>query len=523
MISQTITGMSTSDLAKAVRDRRASAREVVEAHINRIEAVNGRLNAVVIPLFERAMDEADSADEAVARGEDLGPLHGVPITIKEQFEVASTDATFGLRNRMGKPSAHDGPLVTKLRQAGAIIVGKTNLPQLMLAHETDSYAYGRANNPWNLERTPGGSSGGEAAIIAAEGSPLGLASDTGGSIRVPAHFSGIHGLKPTAGLLTNDDSPSQRLWTFGGQQAIIAQPGPLARSVADLSLAMSVLAAPTERTLEPPLAVPQASAVDLSQLRLGVYTEDRLFPVAPAMRRAVHEAAAALRSLGVEVEEVDAPDTTEAMRIFTSIGTAGGYRALKDALEGDKPQPLLKELTLGVRIPRAIRPGLAWITRRLGDERRAFLMSSVGAQSAYGFWSLVQDRDAFRARFLSALDVARLDGLICPPHALPALIHGSTDKLFVAAGQAVLYNVLGVPAGVVAATRVREGEESDRPPSKDSTDGAAIQVENGSAGLPVGVQVVARHWREDVVLAIMGALEAHFRATPDYPVSPPLA
>ncbi len=105
---------------------------------------------------------------------------------------------------------------------------------------------------------------------------------------------------------------------------------------------------------------------------------------------------------------------------------------------------------------------------------------------------------------------------------MPALIHGSTDKLFVAAGQAVLYNVLGVPAGVVAATRVREGEESDRPPSKDSTDGAAMQVESGSVGLPVGVQVVARHWREDVVLEVMGALEEHFRATPDYPRSPPL-
>ena len=284
MISQTLAGMGATELAQAVRDRRASAREVVKAHIDRVEAVNGRLNAVVIPLFERAMAEADSADEAVARGERLGPLHGVPITVKELFEVAGTDATFGLRNRIGIPSTRDGPLVSKLRRAGAIIIGKTNVPQLMLAHETDSYAYGRASNPWDLDRTPGGSSGGEAAIVAAEGSPLGLAGDMGGSIRVPAHFCGIHGLKPTSGLLTNDDSPAQRMWTFAGQQAIIPQPGPLARSVADLGLAMKVLSTSSESTMEPPAPVRQADAVRLDGLRLGVYTDDSLFPVAPAMR-----------------------------------------------------------------------------------------------------------------------------------------------------------------------------------------------------------------------------------------------
>lgn len=337
MISQTLAGMGATELAQAVRDRRASAREVVKAHIDRVEAVNGRLNAVVIPLFERAMAEADSADEAVARGERLGPLHGVPITVKELFEVAGTDATFGLRNRIGIPSTRDGPLVSKLRRAGAIIIGKTNVPQLMLAHETDSYAYGRASNPWDLDRTPGGSSGGEAAIVAAEGSPLGLAGDMGGSIRVPAHFCGIHGLKPTSGLLTNDDSPAQRMWTFAGQQAIIPQPGPLARSVADLGLAMKVLSTSSESTMEPPAPVRQADAVRLDGLRLGVYTDDSLFPVAPAMRRAVQEAAAALRAIGVEVEKVEPPDAVEAMRIFVSIGTAGGYRALKEALGGDKP------------------------------------------------------------------------------------------------------------------------------------------------------------------------------------------
>ncbi|MCH8185587.1 MAG: amidase [Chloroflexi bacterium] len=523
VIGQTLTGMSATDLAEAIRERRLSAREVVEAHVNRIEAVDVRLNAVVIPTFERALAEADLADAAIARGERVGPLHGVPITVKEQFEVSGTDATFGLRARIGDRAARDGPLVAKLRRAGAIIVGKTNLPQLMLAYETDNDVYGRTNNPWDLERTPGGSSGGEAAIIAAEGSPLGLAGDMGGSIRVPAHFCGIHGLKPTSGRLTNDDSPAQHAWTFAGQQAIVSQPGPLARSVADLSAAMRVLAEPEPNPVEPPVKMFAPESIDLRGLRFGMYTGNNLFPAAPALRRAVEEAADALRSLGTEVLELDPPDATEAMRIFVSIVTSGGPRSLNDALGGDRRHPILNELSLGLKIPNAVRPALAWAIQALGDRRRAFLMRSAGPRSAYDFWGLVRERDAFRRQFLASLDRDRLDGLICPPHSLPALTHGSGEQLFAAAGQAVTYNLLGVPAGVVAATRVRRGEESDRPPSRDGSDRAAIGVEQGSAGLPVGVQVVARYWREDVVLAVMSALEAHFRTTPDYPSSPPLS
>ena len=421
MIGQTLTGMSATDLAGAIRERRVSAREVVEAHVNRIEAVDVRLNAVVIPTFERALADADLADEAIASGVPVGPLHGVPITVKEQFEVSGTDATFGLRARISDRAARDGPLVAKLRRAGAIIVGKTNLPQLMLAYETDNHVYGRANNPWDLERTPGGSSGGEAAIIAAEGSPLGLAGDMGGSIRVPAHFCGIHGLKPTSGRLTNDDT-AQHSWTFAGQQAIVSQPGPLARSVADLSTAMRVLAEPGANPVEPPVKMSAPEAIDLRGLRFGMYTGNNLFPVAPALRRAVEEAANALRSLGTEVLELDPPDATEAMRIFVSIVTSGGPRSLSDALGGDKRHAILNELSLGLKIPNAVRPALAWATQALGDHRRAFLMRSAGPRSAYDFWGLVRERDAFRRQFLTSLDRDRLDGLICPPHA-PARAH----------------------------------------------------------------------------------------------------
>lgn len=228
------------DIAQRIKAGDLSAREVVEEHIRRIEDVNPRLNAVVVPLFDRALGEAAAADAACARGEPLGPLHGVPITIKEQFLVAGTPTTAGLPSRVGHRAMSDGPLVGRLREAGAIVLGKTNVSQLMIYHESDNPVYGRTNNPWSLERAPGGSSGGEAAIIAAGGSTLGLGSDFGGSIRVPAHFCGLHGLRPTAGRLTNLDTPVE---FFTGQEAIMPQTGPMARTVEDLALAMKVLTA----------------------------------------------------------------------------------------------------------------------------------------------------------------------------------------------------------------------------------------------------------------------------------------
>ncbi len=245
--------MSATELARETKAGEISARETVEAHIRRIEDVNKHLNAVVATLFDEAIAQA-AADEGRSRNKELGPLHGVPITIKEQHRVVGTDTTIGLPNQVGKKAENNGPLVARLRQAGAIVLGKTNVSQLLIYCESDNPVYGRTNNPWNLERTPGGSSGGEAAIIAAGGSSLGLGSDLGGSIRIPAHFYGIHSLKPTSRRLTNDDSP-YHLLVVGPRGDSGTATGPMARTVADLCLAMDVLAAPALETtdLVPPM------------------------------------------------------------------------------------------------------------------------------------------------------------------------------------------------------------------------------------------------------------------------------
>jgi fatty acid amide hydrolase len=519
-----LTTLTASELAQRIRAGDLTSQEVVEAHIQRIEAVNPKINAVVFPLFDQARAEAKAADEARAQGKPLGPLHGVPITIKDQFLVKGTPSTWGLQNQANHRAEEDGPLVRRLREAGAIILGKTNIPQLLYYPESDNPVYGRCNNPWNLARTPGGSSGGEGAIIAAGGSPLGMGGDIGGSLRVPAHFCGITTLKPTTALLSNLDNPPHLGIT--GQEAIVSQQGPMARSVADVALGLRILAAPGQEVFDPtipPVQWRDPANVTLTSLRVAMYTDDGFIPASPAIRRATREAAEALRARGVVVGEWTPPDVNEGMALFVGLLGADGGAWAKRLLGPDKPTRPIAGLLQIVNIPGFLRPTvIAVMNHLLGQQRLANTMKSLTSLSADQLWQMVARRTHYRTRFLEALDAGRYDAIICPPYPVPALTHGASYYLTTAGSYTMLYNLLGMPAGVLPATRVRAGEESDRPKSSDWVERAAGEVEKNSIGLPVGVQVVARHWREDVALAIMAALEEHFRAQPDYPARPPI-
>jgi fatty acid amide hydrolase len=241
---------------------------VVDAFIQRLEQLHAQLNALVVQRFAAARREADIADARRSRGSDLGPLHGVPVTVKECFLLEGTATTLGVVTATRQPSSCDGPLVQRLRSAGAIVLGKSNVSQLMFFHETDNPVYGCTTNPWNVQRTPGGSSGGEAALVAAGCSPLGLGNDLGGSIRIPCHFCGIAGFKPTALRLTRAGSAGN----LRGMEALIVQPGPMSRDVCDLQLAMSVLGN-VDPLYPDPDAAPAASAltttVSWDELRVG--------------------------------------------------------------------------------------------------------------------------------------------------------------------------------------------------------------------------------------------------------------
>jgi fatty acid amide hydrolase len=512
--SQEIIRLSGHEIVGLLRTGQFSAREVVEASIERIEEVNPKLNALVVPLFEQARREAAKLDAGFGRSEQPGPLHGVPFTVKESVEVAGTPSTLGLTERVTHRAASDAVQVTRLKQAGAVLLGKTNVSLLLRAYETDNPVYGRTNNPWSLDRAPGGSSGGEASIIAAGGSVLGLGSDFGGSIRLPAHACGIHGLRPTSGRLTMLGHARIQSSGLGG---IASQPGPIARSVADLSTAMRVLAAPGQEILDPavpPVALPDRA--DISKLRVAFYTDNGIISPAPALRRAVREAAAALEAYGAEVEEWQPPDLFEAWEIQLRLTCADGLASYRRALRRSKGTKVRLAAMPGV-----VRSAMALAAEMVGQRRLATSMRQKRQVSIEELAELLGRKRRYAVAFLEAMNTRCIDTIICPPDALPALRHGSS---FYVSGLSIsypgLYSMLGMPAGVVAATRVRPNEESDRPKSRDLIESAAHHVEKGSAGLPVGVQVVARHWREDVVLKVMAAIEEHFRQKSDYPAWP---
>lgn len=505
-------GMTASEIARRIAAGALSSLEVVEAHIRRIEEVNPFLNAVVIPLFEQARADAGRLDRLREEGTIAGPLHGVPVTLKEQYMVSGTPTTIGLTSYRSKLMEHEGPLVQRLRRAGAVILGKTNVSQLLLSDGScDNPVYGRTNNPWNPARTPGGSSGGEAAIIAAGGSPLGLGADIGGSIRMPAHFCGLYALLPTARRLTGLDTPSYA--ETAGQEAIIAQPCPIARSVGDLDLAMSVLAAPGQSELDPsipPVPWPSYTDVTIRGMRIGVYTDNGIFPVSPAVRRAVEEAAGILRTRGAVVERWSPPDIGEAVRIYLGLLSADGFASRKRMLKGNPCSSSLKLPLRAAGLPASVRALVARLLERFGQVHMASSLRSLsGALSVDRYWQMVEERNRYQRRFMDALDAEGFDALLCPPYALPAPTHDSGGGITAAVAGSYLfpYNLLGMPAGVAPVTRVCPGEESDRSVGKDIVERSAYAAEKNSAGLPMGVQVVARRWREDIVLAVMGALQ----------------
>src|SRR5712675_299110 len=268
--SDGITASSASELAEAVRSKKWSSKEIVEAHLDRIAKVNPKLNAVVQLTAEAARKEADEADAALARGEIKGPLHGVPVTIKDTLETAGVICTGGTKGRANFVPKADATAVARLRAAGGIILGKTNVPELAGALETDNLVYGRTNNPYDLTRTPGGSSGGEAAIVAACGSPLGLGTDAGGSIRIPAHFCGLAAIKPTSGRVPRT---GQFPMPMGARNAVF-HVSLIARRVDDLALALPIIAGPDFRDhsiVGMPLL--DSKAVTLNGLKLAYYED----------------------------------------------------------------------------------------------------------------------------------------------------------------------------------------------------------------------------------------------------------
>ena len=456
-----LTFLSAVSMAEQVRLKKLSPVELVSAHLARIERLNPRINAFVQVDAEGARRQARAAEDAVARGEKLGPLHGVPLSIKSSIEVEGLRCEAGTKLRAGFVAGQEAPLVSRLRKAGAIILGTTNAPELLMAWETDNLLYGRTNNPWDLSRTPGGSSGGEAAAIAAGCSAGGVGSDGGGSIRVPAHFSGICGLKPTPGRIPATGHFPASVGPF----ALLGVVGPMARTIEDLKVLFEVMQGPDDGDpSSAPVPVRWLQREDLKKLRIGYFEDDGRTPVTVETRAALRTAAEALTRAGFRVEPFRPEGLEQARRLWWQLfGIAGGMLLgpMTSGREADL-SPVLKQFS-------------SWVAAEPTHTGQTLLDTWI-------------KRDVIRMEIF--FQMREYHVLLCPVAAIPAFRHG--ERSWNIDGQIVEYldawsytewfNLLGTPAAAVPFGRSKEG-------------------------LPIGVQIVARPWEEELVLAVAAELE----------------
>ncbi|TYK46959.1 amidase [Actinomadura decatromicini] len=436
-----------------------SAVELAEHYLARVGAVNPRLNAVVALDADAVRAAARDADERRSRGED-GPLLGLPVTIKDCLDVAGLPCRAGSRARKDVPRA-DAVVVERIKRAGGVILGKTNLPELGSSYETDNKVYGRTNHPLDAARTPGGSSGGEAAVIGADASPLGVGTDGGGSVRVPSHYCGLVGLRPTTGRVPATGSwPDKR----SGPTLDITCVGPMGRSTADIALLLDVIHGPD---LADPFAHPVPlrdwSAVDVAGLRVGWYVEDGLAHPSDATVAAVRRAAGILEKAGAAVVRVEPPAVTEATELFFSALAADGGDGVR-ALVGDAPDDHTEQFL------------------DLLDNPRHGSSTSAG-----DYFALLDRMFGLRSRVRRWID--GYDVVLAPVAAGPAPRHGEP------------------PQGVAAADYGRyEGFNYTHTYSVAGLPSASVPA-GVEGGLPIGVQVIAQCWREDLVLAACAAIE----------------
>jgi len=511
--------LGAAELARRLASGAVTSRELTENLITRLESAEvSALNAVSQPLYESAREDAAAADELLAECRATAtpppPLCGVPVTIKDCFDIAGTAATLGVPSRTNLAAQNDSPLVARLRAAGAVVLGKTNIPQAMLLHCCDNPVHGRTLHPSDPQRGPGGSSGGEAAIVAAGGSPLGLGSDLGGSIRQPAHACGLVGLKPTSGRLTNIGSHRG----LQGMQAIAIQAGPLAHKVEDVDLAMRVLVGDPAASQPDEVTRPWGDyrEVDVASLNVACWPSDGWFEPAPTVRRAIAESADALKQCGANVDtmnpqQVEQSDVRQAMELYFGLISADGLKSIRRMLKGGPVDWQVRRQLWFAGWPRLARGPLGLLLRLFAQKRLSEMLLMSGPRSADQYWQLTEQAKKYANQFWEQLDQqngSRVDALLLPGHPLPALRHGTALDLLPAASYCYLPNLLGAPAGVVPWTTVRDDEQTYRPASRfDLVEHLASHATGHSKSLPVGVQVVARAWREDVTLAVLAALE----------------
>jgi Asp-tRNA(Asn)/Glu-tRNA(Gln) amidotransferase A subunit family amidase len=443
--------------------------ELAEEHIRQIQRLNPEINAIVNFDADRVRSQARRLD----REQELrGPLHGLPVTVKSSIATAGYLCEVGSLLNKGDVPREDAVVVARLRAAGGLILGTTNCPEFLMAYETANLLHGRTRNPWDLERTPGGSSGGESAAIAAGLSAAGLGSDSGGSVRLPAHFTGICALKPTPGRIPGRG----HLPPCVGPFSVLGAIGPMARTIEDVSLLFRTLSGQDPNDpVSPPIELREPTLDELRSQRIGFFEDDGLVPVTPETRLAIQAAVAALRDAGFRVDPFR-PATLERLRLlWMKFFVQCGAIFCAPVIRGREQQlsPVFKGF---LEIAEATPP--------------------ITAEELLGAWA---DLDLLRAKTLAEMNDFPV--LLCPVASIPAFRHN--ERSWIVEGRSVDYldavrhtqwfNTLACPAAVVP-------------------------VGNSPEDLPIGVQIVARPFHDEIALGVSSILDSAFGYRP-----PPVA
>lgn len=513
-----ILSLTAARLVEEMKVGRLKCIEVMATYIERAASFGREMNLTGEELFEEALAAAAAADhQRETEPETMGALFGLPISTKDHIIQRGCSASGGVIRNAYKVYDTDSDLVAMLRNEGAIPFVRSNLTQVMMWFETESNLYGRAENPWDRTRSTGGSSGGEAGLVSARCSPLGVGSDIGGSIRTPAGWCGIYGFKPTpqrvrfAGVLSGHKDNYCSM-----EHLVPVAVGPLGNSVEDLTLVLRSWWQPACFARDPTLVpLPFNSHVfsrvsSGQQLRIGFIASDPLFPCDPAQSRLLQTAKSALIAQGHTVVDFELPRWANMISLYMQAAMAVGPEEASECLQGEPPCWFYR-----IQQQVSSSPILEWVAfkylRYLGFGRLVTLASGKhGHLPSTSYMDIHRDLEDYRLEVAKLWKAAGLDAVLCPAVSLPAPPHGMTDLMVMQLGVILQWNLLAFPAGVVPVGQVAMSEERYDEGPKDGMSRRAQQVMLGASGLPIALQVAALPYEDEKALGVMKVLEDIF-------------
>ncbi|XP_015277432.1 PREDICTED: vitamin D3 hydroxylase-associated protein-like [Gekko japonicus] len=503
--TESILSLSLVKLAEKLQEETLSPESVLYAYISQALEVTQEVNCVTdfIHGCEEQLQD-------IKKQKEKGLLYGIPVSIKDHIGCKGHISTCGLVHYLGKVEEDDSVIVKVLKKQGAIPFVKTNIPQSMINYDCSNPIFGQTLNPLNHKKSPGGSSGGEGALIAGGGSILGFGTDVAGSIRLPSSFCGLCGLKPTGNRLSTLGLASP----IGGMKSVTATIGPMARDVDSLVLCMKALLCDELFHLDPsvpPILFNEELYNNSNPLRIGYYEDDGYFQPSPSMRRAVRETKHLLHAAGHMLIPFVPPRLVYAVdELFTRGLFSDGAANLLDKFKGDSIDPNVKSQIRCYSIPILLKKILAFILKPVYPRIARDLNALCGVGSVKNLWNHHVAVATYRAEFIAEWRKLKLDVILCPALG-PAFNEGYPGKLFAATSYTNLYNVLNFPAGVVPVTTVTPADDEElkyyRGHYGDPWDKRFKKAVEGAVGLPVSVQCVALSWQEELCLRLMKEVE----------------